>query len=195
MPQRFLRPGITTSERFNKLDWMAQSFYLRLITLVDDYGRFEANPMLLKSLAFPFNPDITCEQLLSMCDQLHAGDMAVFYTVDGKKYLQLNRWQERARSASKFPACSDITCEQLLSSDSKCLSPSSSPPSSSSPGTAPCKKLSASEAISFEKELGRVTKELNGRTPADASGPNTRKRIEALIARQRELREKLGVVA
>lgn len=62
-------------------------------------------------------------------------------------------------------------------------------------GMPPVQKLSAAERISFEKELGRVTTELAERTPADATGPNTRKRIEALIARQSELRKKLGVVA
>ena len=53
MPQRFLRPGITTSRRWNSLDWDSQSFYIRLLTLVDDYGRFDADPQLLKSYAFP----------------------------------------------------------------------------------------------------------------------------------------------
>ena len=64
-----------------------------------------------------------------------------------------------------------------------------------SAGNPPDSKFSKQETISSEKELQRVIKELAGRKPADASGPNTRKRIETLIARQTELRAKLGVVA
>jgi len=40
----------------------------------------------LKSLAFPFNPEITCKQMLALCEQLQTNDLAVFYEVDGKKY-------------------------------------------------------------------------------------------------------------
>ena len=58
MPQRFLRPGIRSSKRFNRVTWFEQIFYVRLITLVDDYGRYEADPELLQSEAFPFGtPD------------------------------------------------------------------------------------------------------------------------------------------
>ena len=53
MPQRFLRPGITTSHSFNHCTWAAQTLWLRLLTLVDDYGRHESHLVLLSSLAFP----------------------------------------------------------------------------------------------------------------------------------------------
>lgn len=61
---------------------------------------------------------------------------------------------------------------------------------------------SLTETISRERErrewsdeLRAVNDELKGRTPADATGPKAQKRIEALIARQSELRMKLGRVA
>lgn len=136
MPQRFLRPGLTTSQRFNAASWQAQSLYVRLITLVDDYGRFDAHPMLLKSLAFPFNPEITCEQMISLCEQLLANDLADFYEKDGKKYLQLSRWQEKARSHSKFPSFDDEACKHLLTFANNCSAPSPSPSPSPSPKVA-----------------------------------------------------------
>ena len=136
MPQRFLRPGLTTSQRFNAASWQAQSLYVRLITLVDDYGRFEAHPMLLKSLAFPFNPEITCEQMILLCEQLLANDLADFYEKDGKKYLQLSRWQEKARSHSKFPSFDDEACKHLLTFANNCSAPSPSPSPSPSPKVA-----------------------------------------------------------
>jgi hypothetical protein len=161
MPQRFLRPGLTTSARFNAADWQAQSLYVRLITLVDDYGRFESHPMLLKSLAFPFNPEITCEQMLALCEQLQTNDLAVFYEVDGKSYLQLARWQEKARSHSKFPEFRGDACKQLLANVSKCSAPSSSPSSSPSPSSISSKpQPPAADCVmvyeTYPKKVGRA---------------------------------------
>lgn len=136
MPQRFLRPGITTSQRFNAITFAAQTFYVRLITLVDDFGRYDAEPPLLRSHAFPFGDPIgkaiSSKALAEMCEQLSKSGLATFYKApDGKKYVQLVRWNENARAAkSKFPAFDD-TCEQMFSDVSKCSPPSSSSSSSS----------------------------------------------------------------
>lgn len=137
MPQRFLKPGITTSQRFNAVSYAAQTFYIRLITLVDDFGRYDAEPRLLRSHAFPFGDptgrSISEKALTEMCEQLSASGLAVFYkTSDGKKYLELIRWVEKARAnKSKFPAF-DESCEQMFADANKCSSPSSSSSSSSS---------------------------------------------------------------
>lgn len=133
MPQRFLRPGITTSESWNKCSWQAQSFYIRLLTLVDDFGRYDGRWKMLRSHAFPLNDDITCEQLSSLCEQLHTNALAIFYqSSDGKEYVQLNKWREKDRSEPKFPAFDD-SCKQWFSIDNKCSSPSPSPSSSPTP--------------------------------------------------------------
>lgn len=138
MPQRFLRPGITTSQRFNALTYAAQTFYVRLITLVDDFGRYDAESPLLRSHAFPFGDPIgrpiTDKALMEMCEQLSRGGLATFYkAADEKKYVQIVRWNENARATkSKFPAF-DNNCEQMFSDVSKCSPPSSSSSPSSSP--------------------------------------------------------------
>ncbi len=46
----------------------------------------------------------------------------------------------------------------------------------------------------WSDELRAINEELKGRTPADASGPNSRKWIETLIAKRGELRKLLGRV-
>lgn len=134
MPQRFLRPGITTSQRFNSVDWVAQSFYIRLITLVDDYGRYEADPRLLRSHVFPYGDsrgeDVSMTTIENICKQMLAKKLVFFYSVAGKNYLQLTKWKEHARSASRYP---EPNCEQLTTFDIKCSPPSPSPSSSPSP--------------------------------------------------------------
>jgi len=144
VPIRLLRPGLTTSRRFNALDWMAQSFYVRLLTLVDDYGRMEADHDLLASLAFPLHRDINCQQIAGICQQMIAQKMALFYEVDGTKYLQLTKWKERARSESRFP---DPICGQMTANDSKCLQMIASPPS---PSPSPSPSPVASKESAFE---------------------------------------------
>jgi len=108
MPQRFLRPGITSSESFNAISLGAQSFYIRLLTLVDDFGRFEASSKLLKSLTFPICDNILVENIKEWENELansHSEPLVFFYIINGKRYLQINKWQERARTnESRYPA-------------------------------------------------------------------------------------------
>lgn len=133
MPVRFLRPGLTTSEKWNSLDWMSQSFYVRLITLVDDYGRYEANTLLLKSHAFPLTNDINCKQVFNMCENIQKAGLAMFYTNElGKNYLQLTNWHEKPRSEPKYPEF-DNTCKQMFTYAINCSPPKPSPSPSPSP--------------------------------------------------------------
>lgn len=139
MPQRFLRPGITASRKWNSLDWFGQSFYIRLITLVDDFGRFEADSLVLRGLCFPLGDmsaqPVDLTTIVRSCEQMFSLGLVVFYKKDGKEFLQVTNWQERARSErSKFPPF-DNTCEQMFANVVKCSLPKSS--SSSSPAPAP----------------------------------------------------------
>lgn len=127
--------------------------FVRLITLVDDYGRFEAHPTLLRSMVFPLNPDITCEQMLAACQQMLSAGMVVFYECEGVRYLQITRWQERARAKSRFPDPSDNKCSQLANicaqTADKCSPPSTSTLAidiSHKPAAAPSASGSAEEA-------------------------------------------------
>lgn len=104
MPQRFLRPGITTSDKFNSVPWDTQVFFVRLLTLVDDYGRYDAHPLLLKGHAFAMRPDVTVERIIEMRDELSKSGLVTFYEVKGKEFLQVEKWQERARTSSRYPS-------------------------------------------------------------------------------------------
>lgn len=120
MPQRILKPGITTSPKWDGSSWMAQSFYIRLLTLVDDFGRYEANINLLRSHAFPLREDMRAPQVQKLCHELQANQLAIFYKVDGKEYLQLTNWTNAPRAEkSKFPAY-DNNCKQIHADANTC---------------------------------------------------------------------------
>lgn len=141
MPQRFLRPRIRQSKRWNKLPYVEQSFYIRLLTLVDDYGRYEADSELLSSECFPFGhpegPKVTAEAVWAWLEHLKSVGMLLLYEIAGKWYLQLTRWQERKRVDSKFPEPPDEFCCQMSADVVKCSPPSPSPSPSPSPLSPP----------------------------------------------------------
>ena len=114
---------------------MAQSFYIRILTLVDDYGRYHAEPRLLRAYAFPYAEDMTTDMVIGLCRELSGAGLAVFYEIEnGSRYLQLNKWQEVARSKkSKYPAF-DESCKHLKTEDFICSQMS---PPSPSPSTTP----------------------------------------------------------
>ena len=103
MPQRFLRPGITTSNAWNACGWKAQSLYIRLITLVDDYGRYDGRIAIIHGHCFPLRSDIKPQETAALVGELSANNLIELYEVEHKEYLQMLKWQERTRGKSKYP--------------------------------------------------------------------------------------------
>ena len=115
MPNRILREGINGSERIARLQWPEEVLYRRLMSVVDDYGRTEANPQLLRSRCYPLQTDIIrgadIPRWLAACQK--AG-LILIYEVGGKQYLQILDFRQQQRSDSKFPAPPDdvsICCD------------------------------------------------------------------------------------
>jgi len=107
VPNRILREGILSSERIARLKWPEEVFYRRLMSVVDDYGRYYATPMLLRAACYPqqlnvvSDPDI--EKWLTKC--VEAALVRVYPAQDGKKYLELLDFKQQVRAkVSKFPA-------------------------------------------------------------------------------------------
>ena len=125
MPIRFLRPGIRQSQRWNSCDYFTQSLYIRLLTLVDDHGRYYANPVQIRNEAFPLGDPATgvidVTAIVGALTALASKCLLTLYQVNDTEYLQLSKWQERIRSQSRFP---DPVCEHLPANDSKCPPPS-----------------------------------------------------------------------
>lgn len=111
MPNRILRAEILGSDRVNALSMGAELFYRRLMSVVDDYGRFNADWRILQSALFPLRTtSVTEEQIktwLAECSRLLEGEdepLLSIYPVGRKKFLQINNFGQRIRSESKFPA-------------------------------------------------------------------------------------------
>ncbi len=105
MPNRILREGILTSERVNALNWEAEVFYRRLMSVVDDFGRFTAHPSLLRAALYPLKldtvRDANMERLLAIVEQ---ASLVRVYEVAGKRFLEMLDFRQQVRAKeSKYP--------------------------------------------------------------------------------------------
>ena len=103
MPNRVIRDGFLDSEKINSLNEQEQNFFIRLLLIADDYGRFDARPELIKSKCYPVTdkrPSIVSTMLTKLSDV----GLIVLYTVDGKNYLEINEYNQRLRQKrEKYP--------------------------------------------------------------------------------------------
>jgi len=109
MPNRLLREGILTSDRVDELDAAAEVFYRRLMSVVDDYGRFDARPNLLRSRCFPLRVDRVREADISrwMAACQKAGLLAL-YDINDKQYGELLDFRQAIRAkSSRYPCRAD----------------------------------------------------------------------------------------
>ena len=111
MPNRYLRPAITDSDRWNAVGWEAQSLWTRLLTRVDDQGRMDGRPAVIVGLCYSVwnclhaDGAQTADNVRTLCGALRAARLIDLYeTRDGTQVLQLLQWQERVRKPSKWPA-------------------------------------------------------------------------------------------
>jgi len=107
MPNRIIRDGILTSEKLENLGWAEEVFYRRLMSVVDDYGRYYAKPSLLRAACYPLLlakvSDSDIEKWLAVCAD--AALVRVYPAQDGKRYLEVIDFRQQVRAAaSKFPS-------------------------------------------------------------------------------------------
>lgn len=123
MPNRILREGILSSERVALLSWQEEVFYRRLMSVVDDYGRYHANPKLLRAALYPLLIDKVSDadigKWLTNC--VTAALVSVYPAPDGKRYLQLLDFRQQARAdKSKYPAPDGECAADAQQMHSKC---------------------------------------------------------------------------
>ncbi len=102
MPDRFLREPLLTS-RWAQVSRGAQLLYIRLLLKVCDHGLYEADPKLIAGVCYPVGYRAWPKQIAALLEELAQAGLIRLYKANGKRYLQLTRWRERARGNPKFP--------------------------------------------------------------------------------------------
>jgi hypothetical protein len=104
MPARVLKPGITGSENIDRLTQGGEILFYRLLTVVDDYGRADARPAMIRAHCYPIKEGVTTADCAAWLADLEVNGLVQTYAVDGKPYLQMLRWGNTPRAlTSKFP--------------------------------------------------------------------------------------------
>lgn len=116
MPNRILRPW-TDSEAVNSLSAQAEVFFVRLIMCADDYGRFHGNPLLLKSYLYPLKENVRVTDISRWIAECVKAGMITVYEHAGKRYIEIKKFGQRARTPSRFPPSDDgnlsASCAQM----------------------------------------------------------------------------------
>ena len=104
MPNRILRESILTSDGVNQLDAAEERFYRRLMSVVDDFGRYDGRPSVIRAACFPLLLDkvreADCSRWMAACQK--AG-LIVLYEADSKQYVWLPKLGEPRAKRSKYP--------------------------------------------------------------------------------------------
>lgn len=105
LPNRLVRDGILTSARINVLSAHEEVFYRRLLSVVDDYGRYFALPGLLIAACYPLRIKTVTERgIETLLTALNTAGLIVLYEVKGSRYLQVLDFRQQIRAKkSKFP--------------------------------------------------------------------------------------------
>tara|TARA_R100001086_G_scaffold234293_1_gene156472 strand:- start:4155 stop:4850 length:696 start_codon:yes stop_codon:yes gene_type:complete len=112
MPNRILRDW-TDSLTVNELSAEEERFFVRLIMKADDFGRFHAEPRLLKSALFPLSADICPQDVVNMLSKCQRVGLIILGTCKkGREYLQIVNHQQRTRTqVSKFPEFETLSAD------------------------------------------------------------------------------------
>lgn len=108
MPNRILKDSILTSRDIDSLCPEEEVFWYRLLVSCDDFGRFHADPPLLRGSLFPRRlSTVTDQDIAIWLAKLADVGMVRLYEVDGNRFLEVPKWgrhQQKRAQHSKFPA-------------------------------------------------------------------------------------------
>lgn len=85
----------------------AEVFFVRLIMKADDFGRFTANPKLLRSLCFPLRSGVRENDISRWLAACHKAGLVRLYNAGGREYLEIAKFRQQTRTPSKHPSPDD----------------------------------------------------------------------------------------
>lgn len=114
MSDRIIRSNILTSDAVNSLSWAGEVFYRRLMSVVDDFGRYDARPSILRANLYALKISKVSESdIVKWMNECSETGLVSFYEVDGRQYLELLKFNQRLRQKkSKYPHPAN-NCGQL----------------------------------------------------------------------------------
>ena len=107
MPNRIIKDSFQTSDKIASLTDFEFRLWVSLIVSVDDAGRGDARPAIIKGHAFPLRERVTAKDINDALHGLAAKGCVSLYEVDGKPYFWFPTWTDHQRVREckpKYPA-------------------------------------------------------------------------------------------
>ena len=117
MPNRIIKDALCRSDTVNAMTDFQFRLWVSLITYVDDYGRGDARPAIIKGFCFPLRPKISENNIVKGLNALAIICALMLYRVDGRDYLAFPTWEQHQNvrnKRSKFPDPADGELLQTL---------------------------------------------------------------------------------
>ena len=145
MPNRIIKESLCSSEKIASLSDFEFRLWVGLITQVDDAGRGDARPAIIKGRVFPFRERLSIKDIDAALQALAAKGCVSLYTVDGKPYFLFPGWvkHQRVRDCKpKYPEPSEnlnlpqsaASCGELPQDAASCgLNPNPNPNTNPNP--------------------------------------------------------------
>lgn len=105
MGNRMIKESIRTDKQVNELNDFCFRLWTYLLTYVDDYGRGNADPDLLKGFCFARRKDVTTKHIEKGLEELQSVDLIRLYRVEDEVYLYFPSWEKHQRIQTKKSKC------------------------------------------------------------------------------------------
>ena len=112
MPNRIIKESICSSEKINSLTDFQFRLWVGLITYVDDYGRGDARPAIIKGHVFPLRDAVRTDAIAKALPELERAGCIRLYSLAGRPFLCFPKWDSHQRirqKVSRFPAPPECT--------------------------------------------------------------------------------------
>lgn len=103
MPSRLLREGILDSDAVNALSFPAEVFYRRLMSVVDDFGRFDGRTAVLKGRLYALKPTVRESDITHWIAECEKAGLILLYRVDSKPYILFRKLGPARAKESRYP--------------------------------------------------------------------------------------------
>ena len=104
MPNRMLYTGLLTSKKINQLNCEQFELYIRLLLVVDDFGRYLGSTTRISRACWPDRENMTSKKVIPLLLTLQKVGLLEIYTVNNEKYIEISNWTQRTRQIeSKYP--------------------------------------------------------------------------------------------
>ncbi len=106
---RRLYAACCKGRRINSVSAIAELVFWRIHSIADDYGTFEAEPVFVKSQAFPLRKDVNERQIRSSLEELRAANLIRLFECNSEKYgvvtdfLEMQPAGRNGKRIQRFP--------------------------------------------------------------------------------------------